>query len=84
MAYAAKVSGVNISIHDLRAAVAILLDNLEDQLGPTVDLDADYYWAVDPDAAFALGHAPAPDPTVGSLSDGVETVRSAVEDGVHA
>jgi hypothetical protein len=76
------MSGISISIHDLRATVAILLDSLENQLGPTVDLAADYYWAVDPDAAYSLDHAPASGPLVGQLSDDVATVRSALADGV--
>jgi hypothetical protein len=74
-----RMTDVTITIHDLRSTVAILLDGLEDQLGSTVELGADYYWAIDPDSVYS--YAPVSNPMVGQLSDDVATVRSALVDG---
>jgi hypothetical protein len=82
-AYPAQVTSPSISISELRTTLANLLDSLENQLGPRVDLGADYYWTIDPDAAYHLERDPASGPTVGQLSDDVATVRETMVGGVE-
>jgi hypothetical protein len=61
-----------IAVSDLRNALSRLLDAATERFGPLIDLDADYYWAINPRTAFDLQN----DPTfeTGQLSDDVETI----------
>jgi len=62
-----------IPVSDLRDALTRLLEAATERFGPLVDLDADHYWAIEPDAAFDI--AKDPPVAVGQLSDDVSTVR---------
>jgi hypothetical protein len=64
-----------VPLADLRQGLAILLDELERRHGAVADLDADYYWTVNPQDAFRLDAAGAPEPTVGQLTDDIEALR---------
>jgi hypothetical protein len=58
---------------ELREAVARVLDAVEQKFGSTIDLDADFYWSVDPlesfDATIPLQQL------VGSIVEDVEDTR---------
>lgn len=57
------MTGPRVELADVRAAVLMLLDEVEHKYGPAIDLDADYYWHLSPDVAFD----PLRDPTDGLL-----------------
>lgn len=64
---------VTVSVASLRAGVAMLLDRVEREFGPDVDLAADYYW----DLPLAATFDPEQDPaghTLGSLAEDVESL----------
>lgn len=70
---------VTVSVASLRAGVALLLDRVEREFGPDVDLAADYYW----DLPLAATFDPAQDPaghTLGSLNDDVESLDELLRD----
>jgi hypothetical protein len=58
-----------VAIADLRQALERVLDAVEKQFGPVVDLAADYYWTVSPDETYALDMPTALH--AGQLSDDV-------------
>jgi hypothetical protein len=64
-----------VSLVQLRQGLSILLDEIERQYGPTVDLDADYYWSITPGDAFRFETGGAPEPTVGQLTDDIASLR---------
>jgi hypothetical protein len=45
-----------------------------------VDIDADYYWTIGPWDAFRLAGSGAPEPTVGRLSDDIDSLRGMLVD----
>ena len=64
---------IAIALADLRAALARVLDAAEEQFGPVVDLEADYYWSLAAGDAFDLSKDPSV--VAGQLSDDVAEVR---------
>ncbi|GAA1558469.1 hypothetical protein GCM10009827_094280 [Dactylosporangium maewongense] len=68
-------NGTQVSLADLRKALTQLLDAVERQHGPTVDLKADYYWTIGPADAFRFDITGCPEPTVGTLTDDVQSMR---------
>lgn len=64
-----------ITVGELRAAVGLLLDEVERKFGPTIDLNADYYWEIGVAAAFDLDANPSEAITAGQLTDDVTSVR---------
>jgi hypothetical protein len=64
-----------IEVQELRAALELILNRVEEQLGPTVDLAADHYWTVDARAAYDLQHDPGGSLLAGQLSDDVNAIR---------
>jgi hypothetical protein len=64
-----------VSLADLRHALASLLDEVERRHGKVVDLDADYYWTIGPWDSFRLDALDGPKPTVGQLTDDVESMK---------
>jgi hypothetical protein len=64
---------VRISVYELRTALTLILDEVEERLGPELDLAADHYWSLDAAASFDLDA----DPEVGAgqLTDDVDSVR---------
>ena len=68
-----------ISTDELRAAAAGLLERVEHELGPTIDLAADHYWRVDSAEAFDMSAAPLI--LAGQLSDDVDSLRSTGDSG---
>jgi hypothetical protein len=67
----------SIGIDELRQAVRVLLDHVEDQFGSEIDLAADYYWEVDLGMAYdpALDAESSTAVTAGQLADDVDSVR---------
>jgi hypothetical protein len=68
-----------VSLGDLRQVLTNLLDAVERRHGPTVDLHADHYWTIGPADAFRFDVAGGPEPTVGQLTDDVQSVREMLE-----
>jgi hypothetical protein len=64
-----------VSLVQLRQGLSILLDEIERQYGPTVDLNADYYWSINPVEAFRFETSDAPEPTVGQLTDDIASLQ---------
>ncbi len=69
-----EVVPATIAIADLRQALNSCLDACERRLGAVIDLDADYYWLIEPDEAFDM--ARQPDVNAGQLIDDLEAVRT--------
>ena len=69
-------SAALVSLVDLRRCLTLLVDELERKHGMTVDLDADYYWTVGPGEAFRFDSGGAPEPTVGQLTDDLQSLRT--------
>ncbi len=67
---------MTVRIEDLRTALDTLLVEIERRSGTEIELDADQYWEVYPTAAFDLYSKP--DPTVGQLSDDLDTLREVI------
>jgi hypothetical protein len=68
---------LTVSIADLRAALARVLDAVEDRFGEVIDLDADHDWLIESTGSFDLSRAP--EVVAGQLSDDVETIDSTEE-----
>ena len=64
-----------IDVQELRAALELILNRIEEQLGPTVDLAGDYYWTVDARAAYETLNDPVGSLVAGQLSDDVNAIR---------
>lgn len=62
-----------ISVSDLREALRRVLDSVEQRFGPSIDLDADYYWTLDVVDSFDL--TTEPDVMTSQVSEDVETLR---------
>jgi hypothetical protein len=77
----ADETALQISVRELREAAARLLDAVEREFGPTVNLDADFYWSLDAVESFDLSNQPRQD--VGSIAEDVEDTRGLLtrEDG---
>src|SRR4051812_9274949 len=73
-------NGTRVSLEELRQALTQLLDAVEQGHGPTVDLNADYYWTISPADAFRFDVDGAPEPTVGQLTDDIQSVRDMLEE----
>jgi len=59
-----------VSVEVLRRVLNQALDNLEQQVGETVELDKDFFWSISPEAAYDIYTQPNPDQlTVGQLSE---------------
>jgi hypothetical protein len=72
-------NSTEVSLGDLRQALTQLLDAVERRHGPTVDLDTDHYWTIGPADAFRFDAADGPEPTVGQLTDDVQSMRAMLE-----
>ena len=70
---------VSVPISDLRAALVKILDAIEAKYGPSVELDADYYWTLNDTAAFAMVDHPEQHVGAGQLSDDVEELRDLLQ-----
>ena len=63
----------DLRVEDLRVAINRLLDAVEDQHGPALRFDVDYYWNVPFSTAFDPYTQPRLD--MGQVSDDVESVH---------
>jgi hypothetical protein len=70
---------VTIEIDAVRAAIAVLLDALQESFGPSVTVQADGYWHLPVKAAFDLSRS-ASDVTVGRLGDDVDELGEIIAD----
>lgn len=75
-----EAGAVAISLPVLRAALAEVIDAIEDVNGPVVRVHADHYWTLFVREQFTVSDAP-PAPTVGQLTDDVESVRGVMASG---
>ena len=66
-------NGVTIAVAEVRTALALLLDEVEQRFGPEIDLAADHYWSLDAAKSFDLDAEPQVG--AGQLTDDVESVR---------
>lgn len=66
---------ITVSIADLREGLRLLLDEVERRYGSMVNLEADYYWVVDGQAAYEFHSPGAPQMPVGQLSDDIASLR---------
>lgn len=69
-----------VRLHDLRRALALVLDAVEAAHGPTLDLGEDHYWHLSTEQAFDLSVTPTAD-LVGQLSDDIGETASLLADG---
>lgn len=65
-----------VSVAELRGALDALLNEVERRFGPTIDLDADFYWDLEPSVIYDLTQVPPGEPAIGQLSDDVASIRS--------
>lgn len=72
---------LTVTVAELRAAFDVLLNEAERRFGPTIDLDADYYWDLDVGAVYDLTQLPLATPGAGQLSDDVASIRGLLEQG---
>ncbi|WP_315093512.1 hypothetical protein [uncultured Cellulomonas sp.] len=73
-------SRLEISVDELKSALATVIGALEEVHGPTVIVDADFYWTLFVREQFDLSTEP-PSPTAGQLTDDVESVRDLLANG---
>ena len=71
---------VDISLVELRSALATVIGAIEDVHGPTVSVDADHYWTLFVREQFDLSGEP-PSPSVAQLTDDVESVHNVLAAG---
>ena len=74
-----------LRLTDLRTAINAALDQVEQDLGPAVDLAGvehynDYYWALAVDIAFAMDDDPGLRVSAGQTSDDLETLADLLEE----
>ena len=69
---------IRLSLADLRAAVGRILDAVERERGPLVDVSVDCYRFLSTAAAFDLDE-PRPALTVGQVSDDRDSLRDCLE-----
>lgn len=62
----------DLALTDLRPAITKLLDAVEEQFGPTLGLEDDFYWNVPLKAAIAVDTTPELD--IGSVVDDAKSV----------
>jgi hypothetical protein len=79
------MDGPDISVVDLRAALALLLDAVEEKLGSRLHFDEDFYWNVPLRDATLVDRDPELD--LGSVVDDatsvLELLTRASDDGVY-
>ncbi len=63
-----------ISVAELRSAVTLLLDAVEETFGPNLEFDEDIYWNVPFAEATTVGKDPEVD--LGSVADDAASVRA--------
>ena len=68
---------LEVSVDELRAAVARVLDAAEKRLGQQIEITEDVYWTIFPSDAFK----PEPSVVAGSLADDLQTLREVVRRG---
>lgn len=66
---------LRVSVAELQQALAVLLGEVERRHGLFVDLNADHYWTIAPSDSFRVGTEEVPQPTVGQLSDDIQSMR---------
>ena len=66
-----------LDLDALRAAISKCLDECETRLGRHVEMVADHYWLIEPDAAFDLSQEPVV--SAGRLSDDLAEIRRLVD-----
>ncbi|MGH8241633.1 MAG: hypothetical protein ACREXP_32065 [Steroidobacteraceae bacterium] len=71
----------SVDTQALRAVCERLLDHLERTVGASVDLDADYFWSIEPAARFDMESEPSSF-TIGQLSDCWTNVQSMDDDSI--
>ncbi|WP_432844770.1 hypothetical protein ACQPXB_26215 [Amycolatopsis sp. CA-161197] len=67
-----------IRLDQLAAAAERLFEHVREVHGDTVEVDADYFWAIPPDALYDVSREP-PGLTIGQLSECEQHVRQLVE-----
>jgi hypothetical protein len=69
-----------IHVDELRRALELVIGNVQQVFGDQIDLDADYYWDIDPDDAVMTSDniGVKPPVVVGQLSDDLEELRDFV------
>lgn len=72
-------SHIDVTTDQLRAALAILLDHVDEVNGPVVRLDRDHFWSVPSEAAYDVYVRPD-ELTIGQLSESIDGLDAMVED----
>ncbi|MGW4487579.1 hypothetical protein ACWEOE_27490 [Amycolatopsis sp. NPDC004368] len=75
---------LRIPVERLRAVIDVLLNHLAGAEGPTLALEADYFWSIPPDSLHNV-YAEPDELTIGSLCDSwqyLENLLRHKEDGV--
>jgi hypothetical protein len=66
---------VQAQVQEIREALELVMDAIEREHGPVMDLDQDYYWALPIKAAFDMND-PSPQLTAGQLTDDLSEIRT--------
>lgn len=69
---------LRVELSELRRASQVLLDHLETVVGPTVLIDKDYFWAVDPSEKYNAYDEPSTF-SLGQLSECLANLKSTDE-----
>lgn len=72
---------LTITVDELRRAMSIVFDRIEETMGPQIDLGADYYWHIGLSESFDMSTTPEGAPLAGQLTDDVESVRELISAG---
>jgi hypothetical protein len=74
-AMASEGHGPILTLSELRTVLARILDQIETQFGPQLDLDGGLYWSLESGTAYSLSEAAGATITAGDLVDDVQTIR---------
>ncbi|MFK0007726.1 hypothetical protein ACIQTZ_11790 [Paenarthrobacter sp. NPDC090520] len=68
---------------ELRDVFDVLMRHVEERHGSTIEMDADYFWSIPPDAIYDVYEQPS-ELTIGQLTESLDNIRSVTADPEHA
>lgn len=68
---------------ELREAFDVLMRQVEERHGSTIEVDADYFWSIPPDEIYNVYDQPS-ELTIGQLTESLDNIRSVAADPEHA
>lgn len=61
----------------------LLIRHIEKRHGSTIEVDADYFWSIQPDEIYNVYDQPT-ELTIGQLTESLDNIRSVAADPEHA